>query len=137
MRKWRFSKPKGRGYGISTSFYLSVLSSRPTMPAIRQVIAPKGEGGAVAGFGVPMTDANDKSLLDAPMTRGVYVVASPDRKTVLKLRIVSKEEAGFDSEAFARSPLALTSSPELVARLRGTWLLGQFTFESHDPDIAP
>lgn len=137
MRKWRFSKPKGPGYGISKGFYLSVLSSRPTMPAIRDVVAPKGEGGAIEGFGVPLADSNDKSLLETPMTRGIYAIASRDQKTVLKLRVLSKEEAGFDSEAFARSPLALTAVPETLARIRATWILGQFSFESHDPDVAP
>ncbi|RYG49202.1 hypothetical protein EON79_02170, partial [bacterium] len=125
MRTWRFSKPKGRGYGISPSYYLSVLSSRPTMPAIRDVIAPKGSGGAVPGFGVPLTESTDKSLLEQPMARGVYAIASPDRKTLMRLTIVSKEEAGFDPEEFARSEFALTLPEEALARLRGTWLLGQ------------
>ncbi|CAN5361969.1 hypothetical protein BH11ARM2_BH11ARM2_13330 [soil metagenome] len=107
------------------------------MPAIRDVIAPKGERGAVDGFGVPLASSKDKTLLHAPMTRGEYAVASPDRKTVLKLRVFSKEEAGFDPEAYAQNALSLMSSPELVARLRGTWLLGQFTFESHDPEVEP
>ncbi|RYG37646.1 hypothetical protein EON81_06035 [bacterium] len=107
------------------------------MPAIRDVVAPKGAGGAVLGFGVPLTDSNDKSLLEIPMGRGIYALASPDRKTVMRLRVLSKEEAGFDPEAIVSSAMALTLSQEAMARLRGTWLLGQLTFESHDPDVAP
>jgi len=138
MRAWQFSKPKGPGFGISAGFFLTVLSSKPTLPALLQAVAPHGENGAVEGFGVPLgRGSSDKSLLAAPMTRGGYAIASKDRKTVLKMLVLSKEEAGFDPEPFAQSALAAQSPDELVHRVRATWTVMQIAFESHDPAVYP
>lgn len=137
MRPWQFSRPKGPGYGISRNYYLTVLLSRSVLPAILQVINPKGDYGAAQGFGAPLSPSADKSALQSPMTRGAYVVATKDRKTVLQMLIMSPDEAGYNPEAFARSPMAEDSPAELVARTRGTWNLAQFRFESHDPDVYP
>lgn len=132
----RFKRPKGPGFGIESSFYLSVLSTRVPMPAIREVVNPKGADGAIVGFGVPL-GANEKTALDRPMERGVYAIATRERKTVLKMRVLSREEAGFDPEAFLRSPLAAGLDQELLVRLRATWTVAQLTFESHDPEVYP
>lgn len=132
----RFRRPKGPGFGIDAGFYLSVLSTKVPMPPIRLVTNPKGTDGAVVGFGVPL-GANEKHALDRPMERGVYAIASKDRKTVLKMRVLSKEEAGFDPEAFLRSALAAGLERELLVRLKATWTVAQLTFESHDPDVYP
>lgn len=134
MRPWQFSKPKTPGFGISRGYYLSVLLAKNPLPSIFEVVNPKGEFGAVVGFGVPL-GTDDKDALRQPLERGYYAVASKDRKTVLKLTVVPKEEAGFDPEAFARSLQAQTLEPDLVARIRATWTLGQLTFESHDPMV--
>jgi hypothetical protein len=115
-------------------YYLSVLLARADLPSIYQVVNPKQEEGAVEGFGVPLS-GEDKSALKQPLTRGYYAVASKDRKTVMKLTVVPKEEAGFDPESFARSALAQTVEPEVVSRVRATWNLAQLTFESHDPMV--
>ena len=128
MRAWRFSKPKTPGFGIDRGYYLSVLSSRPTLPTPLQLANPQTSGGAVEGFAAPLAADASKDHLNMPMARGAYVVASKDRKTVLKMLVLSKEEAGFDPDAYATSALALDASQELVARLRGTWTLAQFTF---------
>jgi hypothetical protein len=137
VRPWQFSKPKTPGFGISSNFYLSVLSSRATMPSIASVINPSGEAGAAIGFGAPLSGPTDKARLNAPLSRGAYAVASKDRKTVLKMLVLSKEEAGYDPNAFALSPLATNADPELIARMRGTWSLAQLTFESHDAMVYP
>ncbi len=137
MRAWQFSKPKTPGFGISKGYYLSVLSSRASLPPIREVVNPKGSGGAVEGFGVPLMAGSDKEDLDRPMERGAYAIASKDRKTVLRLMVISKEEAGFDPEAIARSAMAAELGPEALARIRATWTLCQLTFESHHPMVAP
>lgn len=133
----RFGRPKGPGFGIQAGFYLSVLSTRTPMPPIRQMVNPKGEDGAVSGFGVPLAAGAEKADLDRPMGRGVYAVATKERKTVLEMRVLSKEEAGFDPEAFLRSPLAAGLDPELLLRLKATWTVAQFRFKSHDPDVYP
>ena len=133
----RFRKPKGPGFGIDAGFYLSVLSTRTPMPPIRRLMNPKGEGGALVGFGVPLAAGLEKSDLDRPMERGVYALATKDRRTVLKMRMLSKEEAGFDPEAFLRSSLAQGLDPELLVRLKATWTVAQLTFESHDPEVYP
>ncbi len=140
MRKFRellkFSKPKTPGFGISSQFYLSVLTATAQMPSLIALVNPKGEGGAVEGFGVPL-GSDDKSVLNQPMARGLYAVASKDRKTVLKMTVISKEEAGFDPGAFLQSALAAEIGPDLRARIASTWMLIQFQFESHDADVYP
>ena len=137
MRAWQFSKPKGPGFGIARDYYLTVLASKATLPPIVVGINPKGEGGGVAGFGVPLATDAQKVDLARPIVRGQYGLASPDRKTVVRMRVLSKEEAGFDPEPFLRSPFALQSEPELVARVRATWTLMQLTFETYDPAVYP
>ncbi|MDX2064297.1 MAG: hypothetical protein SFX74_01000 [Fimbriimonadaceae bacterium] len=137
MRAWRFSKPKGPGFGISQTFYLSVLSSRPVLPSPHMVANPKGVDGAVTGFAVPLGSAKGKDALQLPMEFGGYAIASTDRKTVLAMQVMSRDTAGFDPEPFARSLLALNFSPEVVSRVRGTWQLMQMKFESHAPEVYP
>jgi len=137
FKSLRFSKPKGPGFGISSNYYLSVLSSRPVMPPIWDVINPDGEGGAVSGLGAPLMQGSTKDSLHQPMERGVYALATRDKKTVVKLLVLSKEEAGFDPEALAKSPMVADLDPEIVSRIRATWTLAQATFESHDPNVYP
>lgn len=135
MKPWKFAKPKGPGFGIARDFYITVLSATAQLPPIVVVINPKGDGGAVSGFGVPLAKDSQKVDIARPMSRGEYALATPDRKTIVKLRVVSKEEAGFDAEPFLRSRLAEGLSPELQARMRATWNLLQLTFETHDPGV--
>lgn len=134
---FRFSRPKGPGYGISRDFYLSVLASTARLPAITDVVEPQAAGGAIKGYGAPLKEGASKDALARPMERGAYVVASPDRKTVLRLLVVPKDEAGFDSDAILRSPLAIQFAPEVIARIRATWTVLQLTFEAHDPGVYP
>ncbi len=134
---FKFAKPKGPGFGISKGAYLSVLLGTAQPPPIAGVVAPKGAGGAVEGFGVPLTGGTDKARLLQPMGRGEYALATTDQKTVLKLRLLPVEEAGFDPEVIVRSGMGARMGAELLARIRGTWSLGQLTFESHDPDVYP
>ncbi len=133
----RFSKPKTPGFGISAEFYLTVLSSSSVLPPLLAVINPGGDGGAIPGFGAPLAKSATKDSLTEPIGRGAYAIASKDRKTVLEMMVVNKDEAGYDPEAFARSDLAAGADPELMARMRGTWTLAQFRFKSHDPMVFP
>ncbi|HWD37832.1 MAG TPA: hypothetical protein VG944_03230 [Fimbriimonas sp.] len=137
LRALKFGKPKNPGFGLSANFYLSVLSSRPVMPSLVEIVNPNGEGGAVSGLGAPLASASDKEALTKPLERGAYALATKDRKTVIKMLVLSKEEASFDPEPFARSDLAMEVSSELLARVRATWTLAQLTFESHDPMVYP
>jgi len=138
MRPWQFSKPKNPGFGLSTSYYLTVLCSKSVMPSIYEIINPSGEGGAVMGFGAPLTaPSTDKTLLHQRIERGAYVVAAKDRKSVMKMLVMSPEEAGFNPEVFAQSMLAQNTDPEIVTRIRATWHLAQFRFESHDAMVYP
>ena len=107
------------------------------MPSIAMVVNPSGDGGAATGYGAPLGGPPEKSRLNEPLERGAYAIASKDRKTVLKMLVLSKEEAGYDPNAFALSPLAQDADPELIARMRGTWNLAQLTFESHDAMVYP
>ena len=134
---WKFAKPLGPGFGISKTFYLSVLAGSPALPPITAIVNPKGSNGALEGFGVPLVAGKDKAILDSPMLRGAYALASKDQKTVVRLMVMSAEEAGFSPDAIASSPAAALLSPELLISLRSTWHLLQLNFESHDPDVYP
>lgn len=131
----KFSKPKGPGFGIDAGFYLSVMAAQMPLPAIRQVVEPKGLEGAVVGFGVPMK--GDKEDLGRPMERGAYAIASLDRKTLIRCLVVSKEEAGFNPDSFLRNPRSASLSEDARSRLAATWMLVQLTFESYDPRVHP
>jgi hypothetical protein len=137
MRSWPFSKPKTPGFGISRSYYLTILSSRSVLPAIAEVANPAGIGGAVVGLAVPLEGTGEKAALLQPMHRGPYVIASKDRKTVLKMMVLSKQEAGYDPEDYVNSTLAVGRDPELLVRIRATWTIAQLVFESHDPAVYP
>lgn len=136
-RPWQFGKPKTPGFGLNKAYYLTVLSSKPVLPPMLTIINPKGAGGAVEGFGAPLSENADKESLGKPLERGAYAIASKDQKTVLRLLVMSKEEAGYDPEPFLRSPMAKEMDEELLVRIRSTWVIGQLTFESHDPMVYP
>lgn len=130
-------KPKGPGFGISSQFYLSVLAVRPVLPALLVILNPKGEGGAVKGFGVPLRKDAEREDLGQPLIRGFYALATPDQKTVLRLTVVGKEEAGFDPAPMLASPSGQALAPEVRHRIAAAWNLMQVTFESHDPAVYP
>jgi hypothetical protein len=134
---WKFAKPKGPGFGISKNFYLSVLAGVPVLPPITELIAPKPEGGALDGFGVPLVNTNDKSLLAQPMQRGIYALSTKDQKNVVRMMVMNADEAGFSPEAIATSRLAERVTPEVLTRIRSTWHLLQLSWESHDPEVYP
>ena len=137
MRGWPFSKPKTPGFGISRGYFLTILSSKSVLPSIAEIVNPGGSDGAAVGLGVPLEGSGDKTVLIKPMQRGSYVIASKDRKTVLKMIVLSKEEAGYNPDDFVNSPLAFGRDPELVVRIRSTWTIAQLVFESHDPMVYP
>ena len=115
-----FSRPKGPGFGLSKNFYLSVLLSRPSMPAPRLLVNPKGDGGAMPGFFVPLAAGATKADLDVPMARGVYALSSPDRKTVLRAMFMPRER-GVVSRLrrpvpHARTRSSLSDREEVVER---------------------
>ncbi|HXH60885.1 MAG TPA: hypothetical protein VNI20_05955 [Fimbriimonadaceae bacterium] len=122
---------------IGRGFYLSVLAAKAQLPSILVALNPEGQGGAVKGMGAPMASGAKKEDLAAPISRGVYVLSTPDKKTLLKMMVMPREEAGFDPAAFARSPMAQSWDPELRHRVESTWMLMQVTFESYDPKVYP
>lgn len=136
MKPWQF-RQKTPGFGISRSFYLTVLAATARLPSILELVEPKGQGGAVPGFGVPLNAELTKGDLSRPMERGMYGVASRDRKTVLRLMVIPREEAGFDPSAFLRSSEAQSLSAEHLARIGATWTLLQLTFETHEAMVYP
>ncbi|MFN7171565.1 MAG: hypothetical protein ACK4P3_02090 [Fimbriimonadaceae bacterium] len=134
---WPFWKPKTPGFGVSRDFYLTVLSTTNPLPTSAQVLNPSGKDGAVKGFAVPLKNETDKKLLERPMERGAYALASPDRKTVLRLLVMPKEEAQFDPTALLRTEQGVGISEEIALRLKAVWQLMQLTFEAHDPVVYP
>ena len=134
MKPWQF-KQKGPGFGISKGFYVSVLSATAALPSIDQVISPQPVGDVVEGFGAPLASGATKDDLHRPMERGAYVLSTRDRRTVLKMLVVPKEEAGYDPEPLLRSQLAAELSRETVERIGATWTLLQLTFETHHPMV--
>lgn len=142
---FRFSKPKGPGFGIAKNYYLSVLGSSSVLPSIASVIhpdpkesyGPMGTVAPVEGFGVPMVQGSDKSLLELPMQRGQFALSTKNQQTVLRLMVLPAAEAGFRPEPLLHSPLASTLAPDVLNRIRATQWVMQLTFESHDPDVYP
>jgi len=107
------------------------------LPALWDLVNPTGERGAVIGLGAPLMNDSTKDMLYQPLQRGTYALSTKDRKSVLRMLILSKEEAGFDPDAIARSSMASALDPEVLLRIRSTWTLAQLTFESHDPNVYP
>lgn len=142
---FRFSKPKGPGFGIAKNYYFSVLGTSSVLPSIASIIhpdpkesyGPMGTVAPVEGFGVPMVQGNDKSLLELPMQRGQFALSTKNQQTVLRLMVMPAQEAGFRPEPLLQSPLAATLAPEVLNRIRATQWVMQLTFESHDPDVYP
>lgn len=136
MRPWQF-RQKTIGFGITKNCYYTVMTGKAQMPSPVQILNPKAENGALEGFIVPLTKDSTKEDLERPLARGQYAASTRDRKTVLRVMVLSKEEAGFDPGPFLRSPIAKNQSPELLGRISATWSLIQVTFESHDPFVHP
>lgn len=142
---FRFSKPKGPGFGIAKNYYFSVLGSSAVLPSISSIIhpdpkesyGPMGTVAPVEGFGVPMVQGNDKSLLELPMQRGQFALSTKNQQTVLRLMVLPAYEAGFRPEPLLQSPLASALAPEVLNRVRATQWVMQVTFESHDPEVYP
>lgn len=137
LRDLWFKKPVEGPIKLSRDYFLTVLAARLPLPAPLLVLNPKGEGGAVAGFIAPLGDNTEKERLSQPLERGAYAIASPDQKTVIRLTVVSKEEAGFDPDLVLNSPLTETLDPEIRSGIAGTWSLLQLTLESYDPAAYP
>lgn len=137
MRPFRFSKPKTPGYGIAADYYLSVLAGTARLPAPPEVLGPRAEGGAVRGFLVPSSPQTDKSFLQRPLERGSYAAISPDRKTAVRLLVLSTQEAFFDPSVVLRSPAGQRLPHEVRARVTAAWTVLQLSFLSHDPAVQP
>lgn len=133
MKPWQF-KQKTIGFGISKNAYWSILAATANLPPLLSVVNPKGEGEAVEGFLAPLSGGSKEDLTRS-MMRGVYAVTTLNRKTVLKLRVFSKEEAGFDPGPFLNSELSQKLGDEIRARVGATWSLMQLTVESHEPFV--
>lgn len=129
----RFSKPKGLPIEVSAQAYLAVLAARQPLPSLLQVVAPDGAGGAVPGFGVPASTG--ATAPGDPLGRGEYGIASLERKSVLRLRVLSKEEAGFVPSAAAIAQIGDRFGTEVGRRVAAAWSLLQLTWETYDPDV--
>lgn len=142
MRLPKFTH-KTPGFGITRNTYMTVLAAQAALPSILQIINPQGRlasstsrpDSPILGFGVPLMAGADKEALAQPLMRGAYAISDKDRKTVLRMLVLSKEEAGFDPGPFVRSRIAADLNPETVARVGATWTLMQLQFESHDPMV--
>ncbi len=137
MSLFRFSKPKTPGFGLSSEFYLTVLCTAEYMPPLAALVNPKGDTGAAVGYGVPLRPGATKEELLQPLQRGPYALASKDKKTVIKMLVMSAADVSFDPLAFGRSSAAVGADPLLLERMTQVRHLGQFRFESHDPMVAP
>ncbi len=128
---------KTPGFGIAQQYYLTVLAAKVPLPSLRLVVRPDGADGAVAGLGVPLAPDTKKEDLDKPLVRGSYALAMKDKRTILTLIALSKEEARFDPLVFVKSEEAAQFSEELRQRASATWMLLQLRFQSHTPSVYP
>ncbi len=134
MRLPKFSH-KTPGFGITRNTYITVLAAQASLPSPVQIASPKPSNGAIQGFCVPLQGGSSPEVLGQPLMRGAYAVSTMDRKTLMRMLVLSKEEAGFEPGPFLRSKLAIGRDPDLLARISATWTLMQLTFESHDPMV--
>ncbi len=98
---------------------------------------PEGTNGAVRGFIAPLNPNATRDALTAPLEHGHYALATLDRKTVLRLLVVSREDVRFDPDLFVNSPYARGLSEDLLQQIRATWVLLQVRFETYDPAVYP
>lgn len=133
---WPLKKDKSPGFGISKDFYLTVLAARADLPPPSRLLHPKGEGGRVAGFIAPLDKAATKDDLDRPLMPGHFAIASLDKKTVLQLTVVPKEQVQYDPEAVIRT-LGADLPAEAAQRMRATWNLLQLTIKSYHRSVYP
>lgn len=133
----RFRKPETAHFGLSGDFYLSILVPTTGLPTPNEICHPKGLGGAVPAFLAPLSQGVPKDALERPMTRGPYAVASLDQKSMLRMLVMPREEAGFDPRGFLQSEFAQGFSAELRNRVAATWHLAQLSAASHDPKVTP
>ncbi|MBS1705403.1 MAG: hypothetical protein JST40_05985 [Armatimonadetes bacterium] len=134
---FKFSKPKGPGFGLVREFYYTVLAGHAPLPNIKQIIHPKGELGAVPGFGIPMAKGIDKSALEHPLERGTYGLVSMDRKSILSLSVLGREAAGFNPDVLIAGPFGELLPPEVRLRIASTWNMLQITIQSHHAQVFP
>lgn len=133
----RFKKPDNPTVPISSDFYLSVLASNAVAPTLNSLMNPKGVDGGIVGLSVPLMQDSNIDELARPISRGVYGLSSLDKKTVIKMRAFSHEEAHFDPESVLSMPSFQSMDSEIVQRIRATWTIYQLTFESYDPALFP
>jgi hypothetical protein len=86
---------------------------------------------------VPSSPQADKSFLERPLERGSYAAISIDRKTVVRLLVLSTQEAFFDPSIVLRSPAGQRLPEEVRARVTAAWTVLQLSFLSHDPMVQP
>lgn len=107
------------------------------MPAIDDLFDAKGRGNRIPALMAPLQGQSNKKLLSMPMGAGAYALASIDRKTVLKVLVLPKEQAGFDPALSVPSLIAQGLDDAIINRVKSTWMVIQMTFESFDPGVHP
>lgn len=132
---FKFSKPKGPGFGLSKSLYISALASKASLPCLLDVVNPKGERGAVKGYGIPFNKNATPDSLRQPLSHEPYLIASPDKKTLVRMIVVSEADSGMRTDQILDSPYGQTLSPDIRNTIAAVWTLFQFTFESHDAGV--
>lgn len=134
---FKFQLEKGPGYGISQNFYLVVLSPNPVLPAARQVVNGKAEGGAIPGVIAPLTESGPPQILNEPLHPGLYAISSIDRKTLIELRVQAMADSPFDPVVLAESDLGRGLDPEVLNRIRASWTISQLRVKTFDPQVHP
>lgn len=131
---WPFGKPKTPGFGISKSFYLSVMATKAALPSPAEVARP-GDDSPLEGFFVPIDGKTDRERLTQPIERGVYAASSIDQKTVLRVVVVPKE-VGMPGWEKMADDWEARGCHEVAQNIRSCWTLIQLSFEAHDPMVA-
>jgi hypothetical protein len=71
------------------------------------------------------------------MENGPFAAATLDRKTVIRVDVMGRDDQQFNPSLYADGAAALGYPSEVVLRLKSAWRLIQFRFESFDPEVKP
>lgn len=128
-----FSKNRTTNFGISKDFYLTIFCPQSSLPPLRELIAHRSMARAVLGMGTPLAAMESEDVIGEPLRRGAYACVTMNRKTVVRMLVMRRDECTVDIDALAAEKDQVGLDQELISRIQAAWFLAQLSYESYDP----